>query len=248
MQELNGENRDAISANAGYQAALAGIADEAASAGTSLDQNTVAGSANAAMLADVASKAQAAAEAQHEVDIANLGSTTAAEKYAATLGAQRQAFIDSATAAGCNADEVQALADQVFALPSEREIDILADTGQARSGVNEFIRDYAGASFNMYVNAIGTAGGGGRAMQSNAMGNLYVGARRRSSPRAGSLSGSTRSRRVGFTNSRRRTTRRTSASTRHAVTGAWTFGRRPGGCLGHGCRRARRRSRRPPHR
>lgn len=145
INEANGVSQDAISANANYQAALAGISDEVQrqkdafeeANGTldgfslSMDRGTEAGSANAAMLADVAGRAQDAAVAQFEQDKATMSSKDAADKYYETLQAQRQAFIDSAEAAGFNSEQVQALADEVFALPSETEMKIIAQTDTA---------------------------------------------------------------------------------------------------------------------
>lgn len=152
INEANGVGQDAITANAAYQEALAGIGAEVQRQRTayeelhgtvdgftlSLNESTVEGSANAAMLAEVAGKAQSAAEAQFQVDQATQGSKTAAENYAATLAAQRQAFIDSATAAGFNKDEVQKLADRVFALPPSKTIDILANTAPALATIEDF--------------------------------------------------------------------------------------------------------------
>ena len=170
INEANGIGQDAVSTNAAYQESIAGISEEVQRQkdkflepqkrayeelnGTldgfvgnldgfslSLDQTTVAGSANAAMLADVAGKAQTAAEAQFEVDKQTMSGKDAADKYFGTLVAQKKAFEDSAVAAGYNADEVKALSDQVFQLPSEKEIEILADTAQATTALNQFIED-----------------------------------------------------------------------------------------------------------
>jgi TP901 family phage tail tape measure protein len=152
INELNGIGQDAITTNASYQEALAAITTEVQrqkdayveANGTldgfnlSLADNTVAGSANAAMLADVAGKAISAADAQFKVDQQTMSAKDAADKYAGTLAAQRQAFIDSALAAGYNADEVYQLADQVFRLPTQKEIDIIADTSQALRTIEDF--------------------------------------------------------------------------------------------------------------
>lgn len=158
INKANGVGQDAVATNAAYQSALAGISEEIANQkaaykethGTlegftvSLDESTAAGSANAAMLGDVAGKAQDAAAAQFEQDKATMSSKEAADKYAATLAAQRQAFIDSAVAAGFNKDEVVKLADKVFALPPEKAIKILADTGSATWAIDNLINSYNG--------------------------------------------------------------------------------------------------------
>ena len=153
MQRANGSAQDAVSTNARWQEGLAGIADEVQKQrdayeeanGTldgftaSLDQSTVAGSANASMLAGLAGDAQAAAKAQYDVDLNTMSAKDAAEKYAATLADQKQKFIDSAVAAGYNADEVSGLADQVFRVPGAKEVKILADTGQAQEAISGVI-------------------------------------------------------------------------------------------------------------
>lgn len=110
----------------------------------SLDQATTAGSANASMLAGLAGDAQAAAQAQYEVDQKTMSAKDATDKYAATLADQRQKFVDAAVAAGYNADEVQGLADKVFALPSSKQIDILANTGGAQDAINQIIENNNG--------------------------------------------------------------------------------------------------------
>lgn len=152
FNEANGVGQDAVTANARWRDSLAGISEEVKRQrdefervnGTldgftlSLDENTVSGSANAASLANVARDAQTAAAAQYEVDKATVGAQAAADNYAGTLAAQRQAFIDSALEAGYNADEVQKLADKVFALPPEKSVTILAETGAATQKAQDF--------------------------------------------------------------------------------------------------------------
>lgn len=169
INEANGVGQDAVSTNAAYQAALQGISDEVArqreeyeqTNGTlegfnlSLDQNTASGSANAAMLADVAGKAQQAAAAQFEQDKATMSAKDATDKYVGTLGSQRQAFIDSATGAGFNADEVSALADQIFRLPSEKEVEVIAETATASQRISSFFNQWNGRRINIGVDVGG---------------------------------------------------------------------------------------------
>ena len=165
INEINGVNQDAISANADWQKSLAGIAEQATSMGTSLNEATVAGSANASALSDVARSAQDAAEKQLAVDQQTMSGKDAADKYYATLVAQRQAFIDSATAAGYNADEVKALADRVFQLPSEKEMEIIADTAQAQIAIDSYISKNTGREIIVKIGtsrvAQGPGGSGG---------------------------------------------------------------------------------------
>ena len=189
VNEANGVGQDAVTANARYQESLAGISTEMEKQRqeylepqkqayeelhgsldgfvgdlsgfvASLDESTAAGSANAAMLAQVAGDAEKAAGAQYELDLKTMSAKDATEKYASTLAAQRQAFVDSATAAGFNADEVQVLADKVFALPTERAIAILADTAAATVGVENLITSIKNRSATLTVKVQAAAAGG----------------------------------------------------------------------------------------
>lgn len=153
INKANGVNQDAISANAEYQSALAGISEEVQRQrdeykrahetlngfSLSLDENTEAGSANADMLSKVAASAQDAAQKQYDVDVTTMSAKDAADKYYSTLQSQRDAFEKSAIAAGFNADEVKALGDRVFNLPPEKSIKILADTAAAQLAIDTYI-------------------------------------------------------------------------------------------------------------
>jgi len=180
FSEANGVGQDAVTTNARWRESLAGIATDVqkqkdafekahgslSEFSLSLDENTVSGSANASMLAGVASDAQKAAEAQFELEKNTLGTKTATDNYAATLAAQRQAFIDSATEAGYNAEQVQLLADKVFALPTERQLKILAETAEATQKTLDFAALWDGIrNKTVSINAIPLIGGG-QAVQS----------------------------------------------------------------------------------
>ena len=89
----------------------------------------------------------------------------ATDQYAATLSAQRQAFIDSATAAGFNADEVSALADEIFQMPSQKKIDMLVQTADAQFQIDKFIYKNSGREVILKIGtsrvAQGIGGAGG---------------------------------------------------------------------------------------
>ncbi|MFJ4175802.1 phage tail tape measure protein [Microbacterium sp. NPDC089696] len=153
INDANGVAVDAITANANYLSALDGLSAQAEKAGVSLDESTVAGSANAAAMGDLAEKARDAAEAQFEQDLATMSADDAAKKWNGTLAAQKQAFIDSATAAGYNAGEVQALADRIFQMPSEKEIAMLVETAAAQSQVDKFVMLNNGRRVKVFVDA-----------------------------------------------------------------------------------------------
>lgn len=162
LMESNNQAQDAESSNARYQNALAGIAEEVQSQraayeeanGTldgftaSLDANTVTGSANRAMLSDVAGAAQDVAEKQYNIDLATMSADEATAKYNATLEAQRAKLVEQATAAGFSATEVDALVASIFSMPPEMTTRILADTATAKNQVVNFadtVRDVPGS-------------------------------------------------------------------------------------------------------
>jgi hypothetical protein len=182
FNELNGINQDAVSANAAYQESLAGISEDVqaqkdafialqkegyeAAHGSldgfvgsldgfslSLDQNTVSGAANAASLAQVAADAQSAAAAQYAVDQTTMGAKAATDKYAGTLADQGAKFEASAVAAGYNAAEVKALGDKVFALPTSKQITVLAETAAAQGAIDNIVRLNSGRVVRIAVEA-----------------------------------------------------------------------------------------------
>lgn len=155
INAANGIAQDAIAANAQYQSALAGLSAEVEKNGTSLDRNSLSGSANVQALSDLAGAAQGAAEAQFQQDLATMSADEAAKKWNGTLGAQKQAFIDSAVAAGYNADEVRALADEVFKMPDEKTIAMLVETAAAQSQIDNFVTLNNGRRVKVHVDVEG---------------------------------------------------------------------------------------------
>lgn len=172
IDQINNSNDvagNAITANANYLAALEGISTEVQrqkdayeeANGSldgfvlSLDESTVSGSANAASLSDLASKARDAAGAQFEQDLATMSADDAAKKWNETLAAQKEAFINSATAAGYNEQQVRLLADRIFQMPGEKEIDLLVDTAYAQNQVDKFITLNNGKRVKVFVDAEG---------------------------------------------------------------------------------------------
>lgn len=163
INTANGENQDAVSANADYRASLEGISAEvqrqkdayAAANGTvdgfraSLDENTAAGAANADMLAQVASDAQTAAEKQFNLDVKTMSADEATRRYLDTLGTSKQAIIDQAIANGLAADQVQALIDRVYKIPSQAEVLVIAQTAAAASAMDTLIASYEGRRVNI---------------------------------------------------------------------------------------------------
>lgn len=158
IMEANGIGQDAISANIDYQDALRKVDEQIAkvTAGeegfaAGLDIATAAGARNKELLVALAEDSQKAADAQYALD----GNT---DQYRATLEAGRQALIDRATQLGANADEAQALADQIYRIPSETEWKVIAETRQAQWDLDQFLA--ANASKRIHV-AVGIGGAGG---------------------------------------------------------------------------------------
>lgn len=161
VNEANGVGQDAVTQNAAYQSSLADakeavdefIAANGASVGA-LDESTVVGSENAAMLADLASKSQAAAAAALEAN----GST---DEYQQTLKDGRQEIYDTALALTGNADAAQLLTDKIFAMPSAKEIKLIADTDLAASRlqrIQDLLRGI-GATSTLHISTAPGRGG-----------------------------------------------------------------------------------------
>lgn len=161
INSANGVAVDAITANADYLSALDGLASQVEKTGTSLDESSVSGSANAAAMGEVAEKARAAAEAQFEQDLATMSADEAAKKWNGTLAAQKQAFIDSAVAAGYNAGEVQALADRIFRMPTEKQFTALVETAQAQQQIDSYISRNTGREIILKIGTSRVAQGFG---------------------------------------------------------------------------------------
>lgn len=157
INAANGVAVDAISANANYLSAMDGLKTQAEKLGTSLDETTTAGSANAAAMGEIAEKSRAAADAQFAVDQTTMSAEDAVSKYIGTLGTQRQAFIDNATAAGYNADEVKALADRIFQMPDAKTTQMLVETAEAQRAIDRFITDSSGRTIYVKIAADGSS-------------------------------------------------------------------------------------------
>jgi TP901 family phage tail tape measure protein len=140
INESNNVGQDAVSTNAAYQSSLADVTDYVAKArkgveGFTLgwDANTVAGSGNREMLSGLAQDSQAAAAAQLALD----GNTDA---YLETVSAGNKTMYDQAIAFGASTEEARIFADSVYAIPSEAEVKLIADTAKATRKIEEFKR------------------------------------------------------------------------------------------------------------
>lgn len=135
INEANGVGQDAISQNTQYQETLAAVRQAIEDGASGLSLYTEEGRKNMDMLVGLAADSQSAAEAQFALD----GST---EGYITRMRQGRQALIDSATAMGYTQDEAIALADQIYAIPSEKDINIIANTSQAKNKILDLINSF----------------------------------------------------------------------------------------------------------
>lgn len=135
VNKANGVGQDAISANINYQDALAKVDEQIQKAregqegyALTLDQSSQAGRDNLSMLNDLAADSQNAALAQYTLD----GNTA---NYKSTLEAGRQAVIDRAMALGATAEEATNLANQIYAIPTEHQFTLIAETAEAAARI-----------------------------------------------------------------------------------------------------------------
>lgn len=186
INEANGVGQDAISANADYQQTLIKVDEQIQKIqagvegfGRGLDLTTQAGIDNSNMLVQMAKDSQDAAGAQLALD----GNT---ETYLQRLQEGRQRLIDSAIAMGVSEDAAIALADSVYRIPTQREVEILAETATAQQNVDRFITTNSGKKIPIRIVADGSGfklpGGtvvsatdyaDGAVVKYNASGNVY---------------------------------------------------------------------------
>lgn len=157
LDEANGQNQDAITSNIDYQRTLREAEEQIALArqgvegyGLGLDQATEAGARNVETLLEIAQASREAADGQYTLD----GNTDA---YLQRLQDGRQQIIDTAIAFGATADEAQKLADKIYAMPDEKQIEVLASTSAAARMLDTFIATYNNRriTMSMFLEATG---------------------------------------------------------------------------------------------
>lgn len=153
INEANGVGQDAVTTNADYEQTLIKVGEQVANItggvegfGRGLDLTTQAGIDNTNMLVQLAQDSQAAAAATFDLD----GNT---QGYITRLQDGRQKLIDTAIAMGATAEEAVALADKVYAIPSQKEIDILAETAAAQNKIDTFVMLNNGRRVKVFVDA-----------------------------------------------------------------------------------------------
>lgn len=159
INEANDLNKDAITASLDYESALdeveaqiKAIAEGQEGYALGIGEGEEATRANKELLLEQSTAAQEAAAAQYELD-------RSTGDYVDRLTSARETFIENATALSGNRDEAIALADAIFDIPSEKEIEVLADTQTAIAQIDGFIRDYSGRSVPVYVTTMRTEEG-----------------------------------------------------------------------------------------
>ncbi|WP_336652355.1 MULTISPECIES: tape measure protein [unclassified Leucobacter] len=132
LSELNSMGQTAEQTNSTLQESYAKLQEHVANAqagvegySASLDEWTVAGSANRAMLADYAADVEKNAKAQFDLEAKTLGASAAAANFEARLAAGRQQIYDTALALTGSADEAQKLTDKILGMPDQKDIDVL---------------------------------------------------------------------------------------------------------------------------
>jgi len=146
LMESNSVAQTAEGANARYQKTLADVAEYVAQAqagvegySLSLDANTVEGSKNREMLAGMAGDSQAAALALYEQEVNTLGVDRATENYNTRLAQGREALMKTLEQFGITGDAAKAYADEIYRIPTEHELKIMAETALASEQVRRFI-------------------------------------------------------------------------------------------------------------
>lgn len=138
MLKAAGAGQDAVTTNANYTQTLADVdeairsqVDASGQLSNALDESTLAGAQNAAMLAGMAADSQDAAKAQLDLD----GNTA---NYKNTLEAGRAAVYERALALTGNAEAAQRLTDKIYAIPTERQFEMIAKTSEAKTSLEKF--------------------------------------------------------------------------------------------------------------
>lgn len=146
LMESNSIAQSAEGANARYQKTLADVAEYVAKAqagvdgySRSIDENTVEGSKNRAMLAGMAADSQAAAEKILEQETATLGAEQATANYQARLSEGRQALYNTIEGLTGSSEAAQVLTDKLYGIPTPEEIKVMVNTATATRDIDSFL-------------------------------------------------------------------------------------------------------------
>jgi len=174
LTALNGTTSSLLASEAGFTIALDGVAKAAEANGHSLDVNNDKGAQNIQTFTGLADSAQKAAVAVYQNEVQTQGANKAFADANTKLEQEKNAFIAAADKAGFNKQQVQALADELFKLPSDIKVDVNANTSPAWGAVRGLLNNIDNSQ--AYVQVYATGGNpGGKAYLPNAHGGIIGG-------------------------------------------------------------------------
>lgn len=174
LTALNGTTSSLLSTEAGFTIALDGVAKAAQANGTSLDVNNAKGAQNIQTFTGLADSAQKAAVAVYQNEVQTQGANKAFADANTKLQQEKLAFEAAAEKAGFNKQQVQQLADELFKLPTDINVDVNANTTPAQAAVRGLLNNIDNSS--AYVQVYATGGNpGGKAYLPNAHGGIIGG-------------------------------------------------------------------------
>ncbi len=173
LTALNGTTSSLLSTEAGFTIALDGVSKAAQANGTSLDVNNDKGAQNIQTFTGLADSAQKAAVALYQNEVQTQGANKAFDDANRKLEQEKQAFIAAADKAGFNKQQVQALADELYKLPSN--LSVGADVAPAVQSLNGLIQRIDDSYGTVQVYASPGSGPGGKALGANAHGGIIGG-------------------------------------------------------------------------
>lgn len=149
--DLNKPGQDAAEATLNYAQSLGDFNSRLAeiTAGTKgyakgVDLATQAGRDNYKALLDLA-------QAGKDVADANLAAGGSTEAYKAQLDASKATWLAQAAAIGMNADQAKALADKIYAIPTQKQIDLIVNTAAAQQNLNNFVTNASGRKIQIPI-------------------------------------------------------------------------------------------------
>lgn len=168
LTSLNGDTVTLLGSEASFTTSLNSLTTSIKTNGDSLDVNTAKGAANVQTVIAIANAADKAAVAVYQNEVNTKGSTLAYEDANAKLQQEKTAFENQAIAAGMSKDKVKQLADELFQLPSAKDIPINVNTQPAMNGLAEVINriNSSSGTVTIYETPSGTvfsSGGGNKA-------------------------------------------------------------------------------------
>jgi hypothetical protein len=160
LTALNGTTNTLLGSEAAFTTSLAGLTTAVKSNGDSLDVNTAKGAANITAITGIATAAQTSATAVYQNDIATGNAANAYQDATNKLQQEKDAFEKAAEKAGMNKTAVQQLADELFKLPPNIQINTNLDTQPAESNLAQLLEriNTSSGTVTVYENSAGEVG------------------------------------------------------------------------------------------